>query len=277
MVEETITCSNCEKELVMKFVEIKDLIFCSNQCLDTYIKTFGQKKFNVQYSDYFVSGEAAGWVPKYANDYMQMCIPCRKGLADACHGELEIGSVYHDALAEHEEYHWCCHARYCLSASLSDGTVPFDAGLRIQRYAEGKAKEQGIRGVTTILLSQSFADLATDFSYHPMQENPPKIVDVNMSHLGACLLCNESFGRQCEAQVEREFGLVEQVKPLLDKQWCSHTVCSLADMLIDRAGGEELLKKIIPYTDQVAQENGNPGVTTRVLFISLGRMSMGIA
>lgn len=277
MAEETIICSNCEKELVMKFLEIKDLTFCSNQCLDSYTKTFGQKKFNVQYSDYFVSGEAAGWVPKYANDYLKMCVPCRKNLADACHGELELSSAYHDKLADYEEYHWCCHARYCLSAALSDGSVSFEAGLWVQRYAEAKAKEQGIRGVTTILLSQSFADLVKNFDYRPMQENPPEIVDVNMSHLGACLLCNEAFGRQCEAQVEQEFAQVERVKQLLENPWCSHTICALADILIDREWGEELLKQIIPYTDQVAREKGNPGVTTRVLFISLGRMTENIS
>jgi hypothetical protein len=43
-------------------------------------------------------------------------------------------------------------------------------------------------------------------------------------------------------------------------------------MLIDRESGEELLKKIIPFADNVALEKGVPGVTTRTLFIALGRM-----
>ena len=39
MTDDTIVCSQCTKELVMKFIELKDLVFCSNQCLDTYITT----------------------------------------------------------------------------------------------------------------------------------------------------------------------------------------------------------------------------------------------
>jgi hypothetical protein len=43
-------------------------------------------------------------------------------------------------------------------------------------------------------------------------------------------------------------------------------------MLIERENGEGLVKKIIPFADQVAQERGYPGVTTRILYIALGRM-----
>lgn len=109
MTEEKIMCSQCDKELAMKFIEIKDLIFCSNQCLEEYIKEVGQKKFQREYSDYFASGEAAkGWVPKYANDYMQMCVRCPKKLSEVCQGETEISEVYHDSLGESEERRWCC-------------------------------------------------------------------------------------------------------------------------------------------------------------------------
>ena len=78
MVEEKILCSQCNRELVMKFIELKDLVFCSNQCLDKYITAMGQKKFFREYGDVFVPGEGKGWVPKYANDYIMMCTRCSK-------------------------------------------------------------------------------------------------------------------------------------------------------------------------------------------------------
>jgi hypothetical protein len=273
MAEEKIICSQCNKDLAMKFIEIKELIFCSNQCLEEHIKKVGQKKFQREYSDYFATGEAAkGWVPKYANDYMQMCVRCPRKLSEVCQGETEISEVYHDTLGESEEHRWCCHARFCLSCALSDGTVPVDAALKVQRHAESKSKEQNLRGVTTIILSQSFADLANNFTYKKIPEKLPELKKVDMSHIGACLLCDSSFGKQCEAQVVREFQMLHKVEPLVEKQWCSHAVHALADMLIDRENGGQLLKKIIPFAEQVAQEKGYPGVTTRCLFITLGRM-----
>jgi hypothetical protein len=147
-----------------------------------------------------------------------------------------------------------------------------DTALKVQRYAENKAKEQGLRGVTTVALSQSFADLVKNFEYKKLPENPPEVKPMTMSHFGACLLCDETFGRQCESQVEREFQLLDKAKSLVQKVWCGHTVNVLADMLIDREDGEELVKKIIPIADQVAQEKGHLGVITRDLFITLGRM-----
>jgi hypothetical protein len=53
--------------------------------------------------------------------------------------------------------------------------------------------------------------------------------------------------------------------------WCAHTVQALADILIERENGEELIDKIIPLAEQVAQEKGHPGVITRDLFLALGR------
>ncbi len=42
MTEEKILCSQCNKELVMKFIEVKDLVFCSNQCIEQFMNTMGQ-------------------------------------------------------------------------------------------------------------------------------------------------------------------------------------------------------------------------------------------
>ena len=273
MAEEKIICSECNKDLVMKFIEIKDLIFCSNQCLESYRNKIGQKKFQKEYRDVFVQGEGKGWVPKQANEYMRMCEPCPKTLMDACQAEREISAVYHDPIAELEEYRWCCHATFCLSAALSDGTVPMEAIIKVQRYAENKAREQDLRGVLTVTLNQSFADLLKNFAYKKLEENPPELRPMTMSHFGACFLCDEPFGRQCEALCEREFQLVSEVKPLIQTSWCAHAISALADMLIDeRKDGKQLLKRIILFADQVAQEKEAPGVTTRALFIALGRM-----
>jgi hypothetical protein len=272
MAEENIICSECKKELVMKFIELKDLVFCSNQCLEKYKDKMGQKKFYREYGDAFLPGEGKGWVPKHSNEFVQTCIKCPKNLTEACQAEMEISAALHDSLAESEERHWCCHARYCLSSSLSDGTVPIEAALKVQRYAEDKSKGQNLRGVTTIALNQSFADLVKNFTYRELRENLPPQKPVEMSHFGACLLCDPSFGKQCESQAEREFQLLHKVEPLIEKLWCAHTVNVLADMLIDRGNGEELLRNIIPVADQVAEEKGTPGVTTRSLFITLGRM-----
>jgi hypothetical protein len=95
---------------------------------------------------------------------------------------------------------------------------------------------------------------------------------MTMSHFGACLLCDEPFGRQCEGLVEREFQLLDKAKSFVQGTWCGHTVNVLADILIDREDGEGVVEKIVPFADQVAKEKGHPGVITRDLFIALGRM-----
>jgi len=201
-----------------------------------------------------------------------MCARCSKKLSEVCHANTDISAAYHDILGDTEEYRWCCHARFCLSAALSDGTVPMSTALKVQRYAENKAREQNVRGVTTVNISQSFAELARDFAYKKLPEKLPEVQELDMSHFGACLLCDEAFGRQCEAQVEREFQLLDRAKEFVNnKLWCGHTVNVIADVLIDREDGEELAKKIIPVADQVAEEKGHPGVITRDLFIALGR------
>ena len=94
-----------------------------------------------------------------------------------------------------------------------------------------------------------------------------------MSHAAACLMCNPDIARQCEEWVVKEFAMVDTVKNHLKGKglWCSHTIQALADILIDRENGEELIDKIIPLAEEVAQEKGHPGVITRDLFLALGR------
>jgi hypothetical protein len=272
MAEEKILCHQCGKDLVMKFIELKDLVFCSTSCFEELRNSMSMREFYKSYGDAFTPDKQK-WVPKYSNDYIKMCGYCPKKLAETCHSETEISGVYHDDVTETETIHWCCHARFILSASMSDGTVTFEVGRKVQERAEEITRKQGIKGVTTINTTNAFADLAKDFTYKKLQENLPETKNLEMSHAAACLLCNPDFAKQCEEWVVKEFQLVDKVKEHLKGKglWCAHTVQALADILIDRENGEELIDKIIPLAEQVAQEKGHPGVITRDLFLALGR------
>ncbi|MDX1778374.1 MAG: hypothetical protein R3339_05805, partial [Thermodesulfobacteriota bacterium] len=104
-------------------------------------------------------------------------------------------------------------------------------------------------------------------------ENPPEPKELEMSHAAACLMCDPEIAKQCEEWVVKEFAMVDTVKKHLKGRglWCAHTIQALADILIDREDGEELIDKIIPLAEQIAQEKGHPGVITRDLFLALGR------
>ena len=54
MVEETIICSECKRVLVLKFIEVKELAFCSNRCFGEYIDKIGQENFQRQYGNIFM-------------------------------------------------------------------------------------------------------------------------------------------------------------------------------------------------------------------------------
>jgi len=272
MEEETILCAQCGKDLVMKFIELKDKVFCSSACFEKFKETMSRKDFFKTYGDGFLPDEQK-WVPKYSNDYIKMCGYCPNKLAETCRAELGISGVYHDDVIETESMHWCCHARFILSASMSDGTVSFEVGKKVQKRAEEITRNQGIMGVTTINTTNAFADLSHDFTYKKLQENPPQPKELEMSHAAACLLCNPDFAKQCEVQVVKEFEAAEIVKQHLKGKglWCSHTVQALADTLIERDNGEELIDKIIPLVEKVSQEKAHPGVITRDLFVALGR------
>jgi hypothetical protein len=269
--EERILCSQCGKDLAMKFIELKDLVFCSNQCLEAFKNSMGEKKFYREYGDVFLPGEGKGWVPVQSNEFIQMCIRCPAKMTEVCQSELEISGVFHDAVAESETIRWCCHARFILSCAFSDGTVPYELVKKIQSHAEGLTKTFGLIGVTTITLNMTFADLARKFNYQRLPERLPEIKPLNMSHFGACLLCDPAFGKQCEAQANEEFKLTDRAKAQVKNLWCAHAVQCLADVLIDRENGEDLVRKIIPLAEKVAEEKGHPGVIVRDYFIAMGR------
>jgi hypothetical protein len=272
MADDTILCHRCGKDLVMKFIELKDLVFCSTACFEAFRNSMSRKDFFKQYGDAYEPDEQK-WVPKYANDYIKMCGYCPPKVSETCRAELDISGVYHDDVIDSETMHWCCHARFILSSAMSDGTVSFETGKKVQQRAEEITRQQGIKGVTTINTTRAFADLAADFSYRPLQQNPPAAKELAMSHAAACLLCSTDFAKQCEVQVIAEFALVDTVKKHLKGKglWCAHTIQALADVLIEREDGEQLIDKIITLSEQVAKEKGHPGVITRDLFVALGR------
>ncbi len=273
MADDQILCHQCGKDLVMKFIELKDLVFCSTSCFEQFRNSMSRRDFFKNYGDSF-SPDEQKWVPKYSNDYVKMCGYCPAKLSATCRAELDLSGVYHDEVTETETIHWCCHARFVLSSSLSDGTVQWETAMNVQKHAEELARREGIRGVTPVIISNAFADLARNFEYKKLPENPPKPKELAMSHAAACLLCNPDFAKQCEVQVEKEFALVDRAKKLIHGTlWCAHTVQLAAEILIERDNGEELLKKIIPLAEAVAREKSHPGVITRDLFIALGRMA----
>jgi len=274
MQDDTILCHQCGKELVMKFIELKDLVFCSTSCFERFRNSMSRHDFFKRYGEVFKPDEQH-WVPKYANEYIKMCGYCPPRLAETCRAELDLSGVYHDDIAETETMHWCCHARFILGTSLSDGTVSRQTAERVQQRAEEITRQQGIHGVTTTNVCNAFVDLGRRYEYRKVRENPPEAKPLSMSHAAACLLCNPDFARECEEQVEKEFQHVGIAKARLKGHilWCAHTVQSLAEMIVGRAGAEELLDKIIAFTESVAREKGHPGVITRDLFIALGRMA----
>ena len=46
MAEDVILCHQCGKDLVMKFIELKDLVFCSSTCFENFKNKMGENPGN---------------------------------------------------------------------------------------------------------------------------------------------------------------------------------------------------------------------------------------
>ena len=98
MIEDKILCHQCGKDLVMKFIELKDLVFCSSACFENFKGSMSRKDFFKNYGDGFTPDEKR-WVPKYSNDYIKMCGYCPKKLAETCHEEGQEAKAFSQAFA----------------------------------------------------------------------------------------------------------------------------------------------------------------------------------
>lgn len=270
--DEQITCTQCGKDLIMHILPVHDKDFCSSWCLEKYKREKGDRTFFAELRS-AIKEMGDRWIPKYADEYMRMCTGCKPELFDSCHAMLDLAGSMVTTLTETESMHWCCHAHFNLSASLSDGSVPLAAARKVQKHAETLAKKFNHSGVTPITLDMAFGELGSNFTNPVKSGTPPPIQVPEMSHAAACLLCNPGFGSQCEQQVEEEFRLVTKVKPRLKGLWCSHCIQALAHLLMDRneQAGFELVDKVSALAEKVAAGRGHAGVVTPDLFVALGR------
>ncbi len=271
MSDDEILCHQCGKDLVMKYIELKELVFCSTSCFEQFRNSMSRRDFSSATATAQPRRAALG-VPKYSNDYVKMCGYCPARLSEACRKRADLSGVYHDEFSESSSIHWCCHALFVLSSSLSDGTVPYATTRRKSNsIAEELTRKAGIKGVTPVIVSNAFADLAGNFEYKKLPEHLPEVKTLGMSHAAACLLCSPDFARQCEAQVEKEFKLAEDAKKQLHGLWCAHTVQSLAEIFIDRENGVELIGRTAPLAEQVARERAIPVSSREIYLLALGR------
>lgn len=54
MAEAPIICSKCKKALIVTFIEISDLTFCSNKCFGEYVTMVGRENFQKEYGTIFM-------------------------------------------------------------------------------------------------------------------------------------------------------------------------------------------------------------------------------
>ena len=287
-------CVTCNKTLVIKdAMELNEKYFCSSTCLGKYREKIGERQFDKESLATFEKKKATGWIPERALKYIHMCQSCNKKLRETCKSLEAISGASRFTLAKSEKMPWCCHARFNLSSSMADGTVPLSNVLKIQALAEELAnnklkvesvikpetlkkkmlKEGGLSGVTTVMLDAAFAEFSAKLDYKTIDGTPPKIDGESMFHYAACLECDPVFGAECEEQaVEKEINeCVETVSKLIKSLWCQHALHALSALMLNKNMDEVRISKLINMAEKVAQEKNHPGVTTSDLFITMGR------
>ena len=287
-------CVTCNKPIVIKdAMELNEKYFCSSTCLGKYRDKIGERQFDKESLATFEKKKATGWIPERALKYIHMCQTCNKKLRETCKSLEAVSGVSRFILAKSEKIPWCCHARFNLSSALSDGTVPLSKVLKIQALAEELAsskakveamikpetlkkkmlKEEGLSGVTTVMLDAALGELATNFGYKKLDGTPPKVEGESMFHYAACLECDPVFGAECEEQaVEKEINeCVEKVSKLTKSLWCQHALHALSALMLNKNVDDGRITNLISLSEKVSQEKNHPGVTTSDLFISMGR------
>ena len=274
-------------------IELNDKFYCSPDCVSKYRDQVGHHQFHRDTQATFELKRKKGPIPERALLYNSMCRRCHKSMAEMCKSNQYINGMHRAELRKSETQAWCCHARYNLSSMLSDGTVPLEAARKVQALAEemvrnparceeivgpeglrGKmAKEGGLHGVTTTLLDIAAAEMATNPDYKARPDKTPEPGKEFMVHYAACVECEPAFAAECgEQAVEKEVNqCLEEAQAITKGRWCEHTMHALSALRLNRNMTRERLKKIIRSAEQLKVERNEFGVTTRHLFITLGR------
>lgn len=274
-------------------MELNERLYCSSTCVSKYREEVGERQFDKDSIATFKKKRDSGWIPERALMYIAMCQRCNKKMREMCKGNQYISGMNREKLRASETVPWCCHARFNLSSSLSDGTVSLEAARKIQTMAEEvvknpqrceevvgpdalrkkMAKPGGLQGVTTTILDIAAAEMAKNPDYKPMEDKTPKVDGEIMIHYAACIECNPVFGAECEEQaVEKELNkCLDVVGKMTKARWCDHTLHALSALLLNKNIYHEKLQKIVDSAEQIIKEKNDTGVNTRHLFIALGR------
>jgi len=286
------TCVICNNKTNYP-IELNEKLFCSSTCLNTYREKVGERQYEKDSLATFEKKRDTGWIPERALMYIKMCQRCSKTMKEMCKANQYISGMNREKLRKAETVPWCCHARFNLSSSLSDGTVSFESAQKIQSMAEEMvknpqkceeivgpetlrkkmAKPGGLKGVTTTILDIAAAEMAKHPEYKPMEDKTPKETGEIMIHYAACLECDPVFGAECEEQaVEKELNkCLDVVDKMTRERWCEHTQHALSALLLNKNMTHEKLQEIINSAEQISKEKNDPGLNTRHLFIALGR------
>jgi hypothetical protein len=290
--QQTHICVICDEKTNYP-IELNDKMYCSSACISKYRAEVGERLFEKDSIATFEKKSASGWIPERALTYIGMCQRCKKEIKEMCKGNQYISGLHRETLRKTETVPWCCHARFNLSTALSDGTVALETALKIQAMAEElvnnpakgedivgpeglrqkMSKPAGLKGVTTTIIDIAAAETATNPVYTFQKDKTPKVDGEIMIHYAACLECDPVFGAECEEQaVEKDINnCVDQVSKMTHSRWCEHTQQALSALLLNKNMSLEKLQSIIDSAEAIAKEKNDPGVSTRHLFISLGR------
>ncbi len=274
-------------------IELNEKMYCSSGCISKYREEVGERQFEKDSIATFEKKRDTGWIPERALMYINMCQRCSKNLKAMCKGNQYVSGLHREELRRSETVPWCCHARFNLSSSLSDGTVPLDSARKIQAIAEEMvknpqkcedvvgpedlrkkmAKPGGLKGVTTTILDIAAAEMAKNCEYKQMEDKTPKEDGEIMIHYAACVECDPVFGAECEEQaVEKEMNdCVDEVSKMTHLRWCEHTLQALSALLLAKNMTRERLQSLINSAEEISKEKNDPGLNTRHLFIALGR------
>ena len=190
--QNTNTCVSCGQQTSYP-MELNEKMYCSSGCISKYRAEVGERQFEKDSLATFEKKRDTGWIPERALMYINMCQRCSKELKTMCKSNQYVSGLNREELRKHETVPWCCHARFNLSSSMSDGTVPLESALKMQAMAEllvkdhnkcfevvkpeslrkKMAKEGGLKGVTTTIIDIAAAETAINPEYKKEEDIKP--------------------------------------------------------------------------------------------------------